>query len=213
MKTVFIEARKNIKPNLDKVLPELKSLGDITLATTVQYLDYSKAIKDNLDSVSAVKGIHSKYDMQILGCDALKINIDKPVLYIGDGLFHPKALLLNSKHPVYVLNPESEEISKLTKEDIANIEKKRKAGLTKFHSSNNIGVLITLKPGQYNPKAFELKNKYSDKNIFYLLTNTINFDSLEDFNFVECFVNTACPRISYDDSIRLPKPVVDISEI
>jgi diphthamide biosynthesis enzyme Dph1/Dph2-like protein len=60
-------------------------------------------------------------------------------------------------------------------------------------------------------KAHDLERKYPDKKFYLLLFDTLDFAQLENFNFIECFVNTACPRISYDDSEKFAKKVVDVN--
>jgi len=46
-----------------------------------------------------------------------------------------------------------------------------------------------------------------------LLYDDLDWGSLENFPFIECFVNTMCPRIAYDDYHKLPKPVVDYLDL
>jgi len=43
--------------------------------------------------------------------------------------------------------------------------------------------------------------------------DTINFDALEDFPFVDVWVNTACPRIGWDDTKRARKLMVDLGSV
>ena len=93
-------------------------------------------------------------------------------------------------------------------------EKKQKGALMKFMSSKEVGVLISTKPGQYNTKkAHELETKFPDKNFYFLLFDTLDFAELENFPFIECFVNTACPRISYDEADKIIKPVINVDEL
>ena len=78
----------------------------------------------------------------------------------------------------------------------------------KFLSSKNIGILVSIKPGQYNlKKAFALKKKLRDKKCYIFLSDNIGAEQLENFPFIECWVNTACPRIA--DNLN----VVNISEL
>ncbi len=217
MKTFFVEARENEKIVLPINIFKLPE--KIVLFTTVQYIRnvdvWKKDLEDAGKKVILIKPVHAKYAGQILGCsiDKFDDNFDA-FLYIGDGLFHPKALMLKNDKPVFIYNPKSKEFFELKKEELDEIKKKLKIGLVKFYSSKKIGVLISTKPGQFNLKdALVLKKKFADKEFFFLVDDTFNFDSLEDFNFIECYVNTACPRISYDDSVRLNKPVVDVNEL
>ena len=86
--------------------------------------------------------------------------------------------------------------------------------LTKFVASYEIGVLLTTKPGQCQAKkAWALEEKYPDKRFYFLVADTFDFSDLENYPFIECFVNSACPRIGYDDSIKFRKPVVNIDEL
>ena len=41
----------------------------------------------------------------------------------------------------------------------------------------------------------------------------VAFAELENFPFIECFVNTACPRIAYDEADKIGKAVVNVDEI
>ena len=119
--------------------------------------------------------------------------------------------MLQSDKKVFVFNPFSKKFFKMGQEDVKKIKNKIKGSLIKFLSSSNIGVIITTKPGQMRLKqALALKEKYKDKNFYFLLFDTIDFQQLENFPFIECFVNTACPRIALDDSIRMEKPIIDV---
>jgi len=92
--------------------------------------------------------------------------------------------------------------------------KRQKAAYSKFLMSKKIGVLITTKPGQsYYKYSKQLKKKYTGKEFYFIAFDTINFESLEDFPFIECWVNTACPRIGWDDTKRASKPIVDLGNL
>jgi len=67
--------------------------------------------------------------------------------------------------------------------------------LMKFYSADNIGILVSTKPGQNNLKeAIELKKKLK-KNCYIFVSDMINEAELENFPFIQAWVNTACPRI------------------
>ena len=220
MKTVFIEARADVKVNIPKsCLPRLPE--GICLATTVQFISQIKEIKrfleDNGKKVSFFEGANAKYSGQVLGCSFANL---KPVscdafLFVGDGKFHPIALAFSSDRPVFYFNPYTKVLSQVASAEIAKIRGRVKAGLAKFYSSTDIGVLVSLKQGQFKPisKLLELKKKFPEKNFYFLLFDEIDFSQLENFSFVECFINAACPRIGLDDSIRLPRPVINLCEL
>ena len=202
--------------NLDtKILP--KRIG---LATTVQFLDYVDEIKSLLEA----KGIEiyvdkkrQKYEGQLLGCDsgaAEKVN-DKvdAFLYVGTGVFHPLAIALNIEKEVYCYDPLNAIMSKIDRQQVEKYNRKRKAAYVKFLHSKEIGMLVSLKPGQNNfKKAMELKNQFRDKNFYIFVFDTLDFSQIENFPFVECWVNTACNRI-LDDYEKFPKPLADLSDI
>jgi len=164
----------------------------IGLVTTIQHLDSLDKVKDQLPE-AVIGG-------QVLGCntDAAN-NINKKVeafLFIGSGQFHPIAIALKTKKSVFCWNPFTKELKQIDKDEIETYEKRKKAVLKKFLSSNKIGILVSTKSGQNNmKKALELKNK-NDKEYYIFQFDTLNPSELENFNFIECWVNTACPRIA-----------------
>ncbi|MFH1439047.1 MAG: diphthamide synthesis protein [Candidatus Woesearchaeota archaeon] len=239
MKTLFLEARYKKKFKLpDSIAAKLaKTVNKIALSTTVQFLDSVSGIKEQLEKagirVELFKPKHCKYEGQLLGCS---INTDANLknarnqnsfLYIGDGLFHPIALKINndnnSNSKVFAYNPFTKKLNEITEKETKQMKQQQKAALVRFYSSTEIGVLISTKPGQhYLNKAKQLEKKmetlYTEnpnmakKNFYYLLFDTLDFTQLENFPFIECFVNTACPRISYDDYEKFRKKIVDINQ-
>jgi len=218
MKTLFIEARSKAKVELPdefvKQLPE-----KIALFTTVQFMssleDAKKKLEANGKKVLLLKADHTQYYGQLLGCSIKKFTGDfDAFIYIGDGLFHPKALMLKNTKPVFVFDPLSKQHLKLSENSIAEMKRKSQASLNKFMHSNEIGVLVSTKPGQNNiKKAYELEKRFPDKNFYFLLFDTIDFSELENFPFIQCFINTACPRISYDEAEKIRKAVVNIDDL
>lgn len=229
MDIIHIEARRRINLEEDKINDILNRLPNkIIIASTIQYLEFAGDLKSFLEKkgkiIKTVKGRHSVYDMQMLGCDILELEDSQieeiedgdvdAFLYIGDGVFHPKAFLIKFDKPVFRFNPLTEKLEEIKSEEIEKLLKRQKGALLKFLTSTDIGVLITTKTGQHHlDKAQELKKKYPDKNFYFLVDNTIDFASLENFPFVECFVNTACPRIGYDDSIKITKPIINADDV
>lgn len=220
MKTLFIEARSDIEIKIPKTAIS-KLPRNIALFTTTQHIHKIQNIKKQLEKagkeVYLVKGKHSKHKGQILGCDVLHLQPNKAwqaFFYIGTGEFHPKELMMEQDKPVFVFNPASKKFYKLDKKSVQEIKKRKKGAYLKFLASENIGVLVSVKLGQYNlSQALKLKQRYNNKNFYYLLFDTIDLNELENFPFIECFVNTACPRIAYDDSIRTTKPIINIEDI
>lgn len=222
MKLMFIEARAKEKVMLPKKL--LGQLPErVCVATDVQFVHQLPSIKKQLESagkiVSAVKGAHAKYEGQILGCSHLKLQYPATdaLLYVGDGLFHPKALLLGSDKDVYIYNPFSKESRKLPRSEADTIRKHEKAAMLKFLHAEKVGVLLSVKAGQLSVQAnidviYSLEKLFPEKKFYFLAFDTLDFSQLENFPFIECFVSTACSRL-IDDYERFPKPVVNIAGV
>ena len=219
MKIMMVEGRYKGQINLSNldanVLP--KNIG---LATTVQFLDFVDEIKQYIESKGKtifVDKIKQKYEGQLLGCDTgaaekIKDKVDA-FLYIGTGIFHPLGISLNIDKEVFCYDPISAVLSKIDRTEIERYNKKRKAAYMKFLEATEIGILVSLKPGQNNfRKAAELKKQLRDKNCYIFAFDTLDFNQIENFPFIQCWVNTACSRI-LDDYDKFPKPLVDLSDI
>ena len=219
MKIMMVEGRYKGPINLSNldasILP--KKIG---LATTIQFLDFVEEIKRYLESGGKavfVDKMRQKYDGQLLGCDSgsaekLEGKVDA-FLYIGTGIFHPLGAALNTGKDVFCYDPISAVLSKIDNSKVEKYRTKRKAAWVRFLSSGFIGVLVSLKPGQNNfRKVDELKKKFNDKKYYVFVFDTLDFFQLENFPFIECWVNTACNRIM-DDYGKFGKPLVDLSDM
>ena len=219
MKIMMVEGRYKGEIsllNLDtNILP--KTIG---LATTAQFLDYVGEIKKFLEDngkIVFIDKIRQKYEGQLLGCDTgaaekVKDNVDA-FLYIGTGVFHPLGIALNIDKEVFCYDPISAVLSKIDRKEVEKYNRKRKGAYLKFLEADEIGILVSLKPGQNNfRKAAELKNQLKDKNCYIFVSDTLDFNQIENFPFIQCWVNTACSRI-LDDYDKFPKPLVDLSDI
>jgi len=205
MKRIFIEARAKLKPDAIPKLGknECGKLGKrVAIVSSVQFLSFLPALRENLEkhglSVVPLKGRHSKYEGQVLGCD-LPGKVDaESILYVGDGVFHAEGLALRTDKPVFVLNPTGG-FFQIDHKKIEEEKKREKGNLIAFLSASRIGVIISTKPGQSAlDQAKKLEKKYPDKEFYMLIGDTIDVNRLLDFKFVEVFVNSACPRLTAD---------------
>ena len=154
---------------------------------------------------------------QVLGCRAdtaknLAPKVDA-FLYVGTGEFHPIRIALDSHKPVFVWNPVSKVFGQLSETQIAAYRKRVQASLNHFYHADTIGVLISTKPGQNNNMITSptLANKMNpveqilrrtDSKKYYLFaSDTLNSADLENFPFIQCWINLACSRIM-DDKIK-----------
>lgn len=215
MKKIFIECRYEgeikIPQNLIEMMP-----NEVALFASVQFIglldEAKKQLEKNGKKVLLFRPKHCKYPGQLLGCSNEKFHA-KSFLYIGDGEFHPLALLFRNDAPVFNYNPKSNKHFLLKKNFLEDFDKKNKGALLKFLSSENIGVIISTKPGQLDIKGAEkLSSRHPEKKFYFFISDYLDLKSLEDFNFVDVFVNTACPRI-IDDAGKMNKPLINLCDL
>ncbi|MBU0929690.1 MAG: 2-(3-amino-3-carboxypropyl)histidine synthase subunit [Nanoarchaeota archaeon] len=196
MKTLFIPARSII--DIEKSLKKVSIKGKIGLITTIQFfnqLDKASKLIEN----SVIGG-------QVLGCNVknaekIKDKVDS-FLYIGSGRFHPIQIAKKLKKPVYILNPNTDEFSKIEESEIQDYEKRLKGKLSKFFAAKSYGILVSTKNGQYNLKKAELLRKKL-KNSYIFICNNINENEFENFRNIDIWINTACTRIEGKNIINL----------
>jgi 2-(3-amino-3-carboxypropyl)histidine synthase len=207
MKRLFVETK--YQGNLEIPAEILEKLPKrLALAMPVQFLDFQDHIFNQLKSedkeVILFKSQHGMHPGQVLGCDIFKFDDQfDAFFYIGDGRFHPTALLYENEKTVYCYNPFNQKLEVLTPKDIEMVNKKRNGQLAKFLVSKKIGLLVTAKSGQNKSKLAEklrVQLEEKGKEVFVFLADEINFSQLENFNFIESWINTACPRIVQDFS-------------
>ncbi len=202
MKKLFLEVRRKVSGKEDfSILNSLE--GEvISLASTIQYLDFIPLVKNYLESlgkkVLIKKG--SFYEGQVIGCNPIAFdkNADK-LLLIADGKFHAKnnALLLNREIFVFNLS----KLESFSLEDLENEKKKIKSKKVKFLSSDKVGLIVSIKPGQNFPEISSLAKKIEKKGkeVYTFETNNINLNELENFPDLKIWINTACYGLGLDD--------------
>lgn len=214
MKKLFIETK--YEGELDLSGESAKELVEklpkrLVLAASVQYLDQLQQLKTYLEEngkeITLFKSQHGKYPGQSLGCDIHKFQTEQEFdafLYLGDGMFHPTALAYNNEKPVFIfnpMNPEGMQLKQLEKTHWEKVKKRKNVLLAKLIEAKHVGILVTRKPGQNQSKVAEQVRKKLEskgKKVFVFLADNINTPSLQDFNFVEVWINTACPRMIED---------------
>lgn len=225
---VFWEGETLLDEKALKYFRENK-IKSVALFRSIQFS--FKEIKEQLEKlgikVNITKAKRTSEKGQILGCDAYHdsffetiIEDSDAILYIGDGMFHPKALLLsqsNSKNfkEVIIWDPISKSLEILDKKAIKAQIIRRKRNLRLFLNASKIGILVTLKPGQQHLSiALNLKQKLEKegKKAYIFLDNTFDFSHFENYPFIDAWVNSACPRIGTDDIVNLNQTLINIKE-
>ena len=186
MKKLFIDAKvKSLKVD-EKIFHKLK--GKVGIIYSLQFEDCALEAKKIL-SGSVVLG-------QVLGCNAsnaLEEDVDC-YLFLGGGRFHALRVVEKTGKDVYVFDGES--CSKVSKKELEKFEKRKKGLFLKFLRAKKVGILVSLKPGQENfSRSLKFLKSLKDKEGYIFLMDEIDLGKLEDFKDIECWVNTACPRI------------------
>jgi diphthamide biosynthesis enzyme Dph1/Dph2-like protein len=214
VKVFFIDSKYKGNVLLTKqAISKCKEYNSIALYASVQFTGkLNKLIvqlkKQNINVIIS-KPDRATEKSQILGCDVFykNLNLSKEpdaFLYVGDGNFHPNALVFAQKDnvsfkPIICFNPINKELKIIDSYDF----KMYRGALMKFLTSENIGVFVSTKQGQQQYlQCKQLEKIYSvktGKNFYYFISDSFNKNELENFCFIDCWVNSACPRISYDD--------------
>ncbi len=224
MKVLFVEAKA--KKDVVRVISKsLKSIPEkkIGLISTVQFANQLGKVKKTLEANNKVAIIGKPSGTavkqgQILGCDvSAATSIENKVdcfLYIGTGNFHPFGLLAKSDKPIYVLDPFTEKLREIPKEEKQKLVKKQILRLAQFKDCKTIGILVSTKPGQYqlqaNPKEVKKKLEKQGKRVYIFIGDSITDSELQNYLNIDGWVNTACPRLADD---VFDKPFVNACEL
>lgn len=217
----YIDADLSI---LERSLEYIKDYNVIGVVTTIQHIRQLDKIKEFYEKngkrviIGRPYGF-AKHNGQILGCDiGAAATIDKDVdchVYFGGGIFHPLGAVLNTKKPFIAIDPFNKIVEVMDKYRII-YAKKKAIKMLKAKDAKSFGILVSTKNGQYNMNlANVLKRVIESKGLsaYILVSNTINFDELNNIKHIDAFVNTACPRIAIDDTDRLNKPLLSANEL
>ncbi len=236
MNTLFLDAPFTGKVELCKETINYLKTHNITcigLYASVQFVNNLNTIKEQLAKLN-ISIITSKADRthlktQLLGCDselnALNLSPSEfsqieSFLYIGDGRFHPYALVYAQKDliatevkPIICNDPIAKTLKLTDINIIKNILRKYRASLMKFLVAKSIGVIVTVKPGQEHLKAsYRLEHKFPDKQFYFFIDDVVSFNQLENFPFIDVWINTSCPRVGLDDQEKFTKGVINLND-
>lgn len=219
MKILFVEAKSRKKAVPFGAEIPFRKIG---LVSAVQFAWQLDEIKKFLEKKGKKAFIgkpsrHAVLRGQILGCDASSAeNIEEKVecfLYVGTGEFHP--LGLRTGKPIFILNPFTKKISRIPEESIKLEKKKQQIRILKFKEAKIIGILVSTKYGQERIREAEcLKAKLEKarKEAYLFICGTIIPNELLNFPQIECWANTACPRID-DSELYNNKPIVNFEDV
>ena len=222
--TLYIEvkSKNSIKQVIQKAMSYFTSWTKIGLVTTVQHVQQLEEVKNLLNDVGKISFIgdagHAKYPGQVLGCDFSNAEIISEkvdsFLFIGGGTFHAVGVALATEKPTIIADP-YEQIVYSIEDQVKRIIMQRWATISEAKKAKSFGILISLKNGQMKLKeAMKIKEKLEKvKFIVTLLAlREITPNAMIQFPDIDVFINTACPRISFDDAKYFDKPILSINE-
>jgi 2-(3-amino-3-carboxypropyl)histidine synthase len=222
--TIYIEARAavNVNDAVDEALPMLENWKKVGLTTTIQHVQALDAVREILLHAGKIVVIGDagrlSYAGQVIGCDysnARSIAKDiEAFLFIGGGRFHALGVALSTSKPTVVADPYEKRAYSVDKE-AKKIIKQRWASIEEANRAKTFAVLVGLKPGQKRlEEALTVKRKLekNGKTVCLFVAREITPEVLLEFPTVEAYVNTACPRISFDDASKFQRPVLTVNE-
>ena len=206
---------------LDKNIDKL-NIEKIGLIGSVQYIKQFENLKKYLESkgkkviIPKKKGF-SAYDGHVVGCEYNSLKtIENEVdgfLVIGNKFHSLGAALMCIDKDVYLLNEQSNNLELMNGEKDKVIGQ-RAIAIDKVKSAKKIGIVVDKKIGQYNMKIAEnLKNDFEKlgKEVIIIIVNEFS-PGLMNFYNVDAFIDTACPRIAFEDFDRYDKPIITSRE-
>lgn len=223
---IYLEARVNLDTatSIKKALSLLSDSKRIGLSTTVQHIHDIEKVKTMLEKeekrvVVGRAGGHVKYDGQVLGCDfTTAITISSCVdafLFIGGGNFHALGIALATGKRVIVADPylnEARDIEELRR----YVYRQRWAAITKAKEANNFGIIVSSKPGQKKidlAERIKTELKKNGKKAIIIYMPEITPEGLTPFTDIDCFIDTACPRVAIDDSSKFKRILLIPAEV
>lgn len=198
---------------LANALPLLKE-ETVGLVTTVQHIHLIPAMETFLrdkrvDVRVADGGTRAPNRGQVLGCSfsAARLTNAPEILFVGTGVFHPIGIALSTGARVIALDPLTGIAQEVNGDALL---RKRFAVMEKARDPESIGIIVSSKNGQERMALAERLLALSKKAVIVTMRE-ITPDELLNLGF-DCYVNTACPRLAYDDQVRFPAPVLSPQE-
>jgi 2-(3-amino-3-carboxypropyl)histidine synthase len=82
--------------------------------------------------------------------------------------------------------------------------------MEKARGAKTAGIIVSTKSGQQRMELARRLASLSPHAVIVTMRE-VNPDELLNLGFA-CYVNTACPRLAYDDQVRFPVPVLSPEE-
>ncbi|MEK6858008.1 MAG: diphthamide synthesis protein [Nanoarchaeota archaeon] len=202
MKTLFIHAKSSVDVKIPDALLAKLPKQKYGLVTNIQHMQKLRDVQAQIkDSV---------YGGQVVGCRpdaglAIENKVDA-FLFVGNGVFHPIQVAIKTNKDVWLWDPTQQTLKILDPKAVESYKNKKRTSFKKFLNAKTVGILVSTKVGQNDnkianyskelkmKKALELKARTDKKYYLFAFDTLLQYD-LENFNFIDLWVNTACNRI------------------
>ena len=198
---------------LANAFPLLKE-KTVGLVTTVQHIHLIPAMEtflreNGIDVRVADGGKRAPNRGQVLGCSiaAARSTHAPEILFVSTGVFHPIGIALSTGARVIALDPLTGIAQEVSGDALL---RRRFAVMEKARDAESIGIIVSSKSGQERMALAERLLALSKKAVIVTMRE-VSPDELLNLGFA-CYVNTACPRLAYDDQVRFPAPVLSPQE-
>jgi len=194
---------------LENVLPLLagRRIGLVTTVQHVHLIDAMTALlrEHGIEAVAAPGDGRAPLVGQVLGCNftAARATGADEILFVGTGVFHPVGIQLATGARVVALDPFTGEVQEV---DASRLVRRRAAVMEKARDAASFGIIVSTKSGQQRMNLARRLVALSDR-AFLVAMREVSPAEMLDLGF-GAYVNTACPRLAYDDQVRFPVPVL-----
>jgi len=223
---IYVELRADfdVEELLNEARPLLENWGSIGLASTVQHVHLLPRAAEILRRWGFTPHIGrgagwTPYDGQVLGCDySTALSIAEMVdgfLFIGGGRFHPLGMALATGREVVAADPYTGKAARIGRGEAMRMLKRRIAIVEMVKKARNIGIVVSVKPGQSRiGEAEKLRGELEKRGYraAIITLDVVRADILNDFTEFEAFIDTACPRIALDGLPDLRRPMITLQE-
>jgi 2-(3-amino-3-carboxypropyl)histidine synthase len=198
---------------LENALPVLRRTT-VGLVTTVQHVNMIPVMITFLQSRGITCNVaegsrRTPFRGQVLGCSfaAARASGSDEILFVGTGLFHPTGIAIATGARVIALDPLAGTAQEVRGDTLM---RRRFAVIEKARGARTVGIIVSTKSGQQRKELARHLAGLS-KDAVIVTMREVNPDELLNLGFA-CYVNTACPRLAYDDQVRFPVPVLSPQE-
>lgn len=212
------ESDADVEPAVRRAAEHLPDRAGVV--TTTQHLGHLDDVRDALrdsgvEPVVADRGRRDTAPGQVLGCDLGNARVDAPaLLYVGTGRFHPIGAHVATGKPVVSADPGTGEATDVT-EHAERFVRRRFGQVAAARDAETWGIVVGHKPGQRRvPLARKCRDLLRDagRDATLVYVDLLTPEALLTLG-MDAYVNTACPRLSLDDTPRFDRPLLSPAEL